>query len=359
MLIYFFLSLMFSLGFTPLVRKLALYWGVVDAPTKARKIHKTVTPLLGGLAIFLSFFVTLVLAVFLGKIDFNLLPIKFLVGIFLGSLVLMLGGFLDDKYTLPPKWAILAPAVASLIVVVSGIGVGIQFLNSPLGGEIRLDYLLLGLPASAIFTWVWVLSATYTTKILDGLDGLVSGVGAIAGFVLFALSLRPEVLQTSTALVALVLAGSLIGFLPFAWHPAKIFLGEGGSTFVGFILGTLAVLAGAKVATAILVMGLPILDVLWAVVRRILRGKNPFQGDREHLHHLFLNAGLSHRQAVLCYYAVSLVFGLSAVFLQTKGKFWAIVGLFALMGLLVPILTYFSRKGRANRPQTLDKLGIK
>ncbi len=341
---YFFGAVVLSFLLTPVIGKLAFAFGCVDVPDGKRKIHTKPIPLLGGFAIFWAFVLTLGAALFLGQVNLQSLPLKFIFGIFGGGVILMFGGFLDDKFTLSAKRAWVFPALASLVIVLSGIGVGIKFLTNPFGGIINLDYVWLGVPLSGIFTWVWLMATTYTTKILDGLDGLVSGVGIIAALVLFVLSLRPEIAQSDTALLSLILAGSLLGFLPFAWHPAKIFLGESGSTFVGFVLGVLSVLSGAKIATAVLVMGLPILDVAWAVLRRLYRRQSPFRGDREHIHHLLLNAGFSHEAAVLCYYAISSAFGFTAVFLQSQGKFYALSALLVLMLVLVGFLTHTSKK---------------
>lgn len=355
MLNFFIFSAVLSLVFTPLVKLASIRLGLIDKPNLTRKVHSAPTPLFGGFAVFLSFFVTVAVGLWLGGFDLSLMPIRFLIGIFLGALVLMIGGFLDDKYALPAKVMWIFPGLAALVVVGFGIGTGITFINNPFGGQINISYKWIGIPLAGVFTWIWLMVSAYTTKILDGLDGLVSSVGVVSALILFVLSLRPEIGQTSTAILALTLAGSLLGFLPYAWHPAKIFIGEGGSTFVGFILGVLAVIAGAKVATAVIVMGLPMMDVVWAILRRTWRGQNPFKGDREHLHHLFLNAGLSHPGAVACYLAVSAGFGLAAVFLQTKAKFWAILMLVALMAILVPTLRYLARR----RAVLLDKTPIK
>lgn len=336
---YFLASFILALLFTPLIRWIALTCGVVDMPGDPRKIHSRPTPLLGGLVVFISFVLGSAGFLYFGHVDLAIVPIRFFAAIFGASAVLMLGGILDDAYNLPPKILWLFPGVASLIVVASGIGVGITFLTNPFGGIISLKFAILGIPASAIFVWMWLMGMSFTTKLLDGLDGLASGIALIGGITLFLLSLRPEVRQPITATLAIIFVGALAGYLPFAFHPAKIFLGEAGSTFLGFLLGTLSVLSGAKIATALLVMGIPILDVAWAIARRLYYGKSPFVGDRKHLHFRLLDdLGMSHRQAVLTLYALSAVFGFIAVFLQARGKLIALFVLFIVMIALIGVV---------------------
>ena len=173
--------------------------------------------------------------------------------------------------------------------------------------------------------------------LLDGLDGLVSGIGAIGAIILFIVSLFWDVPQSGTSILALILAGSCLGFLIYNWHPARIFLGESGSVFIGFMLGILAIISGAKIATALLIMGIPLLDVAWIVLRRIfVEHKSPFQGDRKHLHFRLLDVGFSQRQAVLFLYALTLIFGLSSLFLQSQYKIVAL-GILILVMLILAI----------------------
>jgi len=184
----------------------------------------------------------------------------------------------------------------------------------------------------------------YTTKLLDGLDGLVSGLGAIGAFIIFLFTITTKYYQPDIGLAALILAGACLGFLVFNWHPAKIFLGEGGSLLVGFLLGVLAIISGGKIAIALLVMGLPILDVAWTIVRRLADGKNPFRfADRLHLHHRLYDLGLGQRRTVLIYYLISTVFGLSALFLQSQGKMLALAVLLMIMLGLVISLRYLAK----------------
>lgn len=344
--VYFIASLVFALALTPLVRRFAFLTGIVDVPAHPRKIHKSPMPLLGGLSVFIVFVTMVCLYLAFSEINFYSIPLKFFVAILLGSAVLMIGGILDDKYDLPSAYKVLFPSIASLIIVLSGIGVGIKQLSNPFGSPISLDFLLLGfLPASAAFAFLWTLGMTFTTKLLDGLDGLASGVGLIGCVTMFLLSLTPKVNQPITATISIILAGALLGYLWYSFNPAKIFLGEGGSLLIGFVLGTLSILSGAKIATALLVMGIPILDVAWVIVRRLWYRTSPFSPDRKHLHFRLLDIGLSHKQAVLVLYALSAVFGLTAVFLQSMGKLIALIILFLVMiALAVSLVLIYKKK---------------
>jgi UDP-GlcNAc:undecaprenyl-phosphate GlcNAc-1-phosphate transferase len=174
-----------------------------------------------------------------------------------------------------------------------------------------------------------------TINFLDGLDGLASGVSGIAAVVMFGVAIGPRVNQPVTALLAIILAGAAFGFLPYHFYPAKIFMGDSGAYFLGLALAMLAIYSGAKLATAVLVLGFPIFDALWAAIRRMAKRKSPFRADRRHLHHLLLDAGLSQRQAVLTLYAVSAAFGAVALLTGPFDKFVALVVLLLLMGLSI------------------------
>lgn len=334
-LLYFICGAVLAAVFTPLARYLGFTLGFIDAPRGGRKIHQKPTPLLGGLSIMLSVFFGALIYIASGNWDFSVVPVRFIAGVGLGALLLLVGGLLDDKYELPAGLSWLFPAAAAIVVLVSGVGVGIKFITNPFGGNISLYGAWLGVPVSGLFMFAWLMGMTYTTKILDGLDGLAAGVGLIASLVIFTLSLTDNINQPITATLAIVLAGALLAYLFFAFNPASIFLGESGSTFLGWFLGVLAILTGAKIATAVLVMGIPILDVAWSIVRRLAQGKSPFQGDRKHLHFRLLDAGLTQKQAVLVFYAISLVFGFSAVALQSMGKLIALgLVVLAMAGLI-------------------------
>jgi UDP-GlcNAc:undecaprenyl-phosphate GlcNAc-1-phosphate transferase len=354
-LYYFLFSCVLAALCTPLVKRIALKTGAMDIPRPPRNLHKNPTPKLGVLAVFISFVLSIGVYWVSSGIDHHIVPVKFLVGILIGVVLLMIGGFLDDKYDLSPKVLWLFPAAASFAVVFSGIGIGITFLSNPFGDPINLSSSLLGVPISGIVMWFWLMGMMFTTKFLDGLDGLVSGIGLIAGLTLFFLSLSERVNQPITASFAIILCGALAGFLIYNFNPASIFLGDGGSLFVGFILAVLSIILGGKIATAFLVMGIPILDVAWVIVRRLYYKRSPFIGDRSHLHFRLLDLGFTQKQTVLILYALSAVFGFTALFLQNFGKLIALGVLFLLMiALAVGIVIMYKRK-HPHIPDLFDK----
>jgi UDP-GlcNAc:undecaprenyl-phosphate GlcNAc-1-phosphate transferase len=295
--------------------------------------------MLGGWAIYGSFFLVTAIGVLSGRLTHGNIPFLVLIGIWLGGGFLMLGGYLDDRYRLPAKYSVIFPILASLIVVCSGVhAVSIHnpFTNTVLFTD---SVKFLGLPVlSGIVVFFWTMIMTYTTKLLDGMDGLVTGITAIAALVLFALSLTPQVMQSETALLAIIFAGSLLGFLILNFHPAKIFLGEGGSTFAGFMIAVLAIVSGGKIAATLLIMGIPLLDMLWVIFLRLKNGQPFFSGDRKHLHFKLLDIGLSQPQAVLFLYALTGIFGISGVFLQSRGKLIALAILVAVMLAIIAAL---------------------
>lgn len=342
----FLLSFAFSLALVPICQRLAKHYQIVDKPG-ARKIHQQTIPLLGGLAIFFSFY--LVLFIFSSSFLSGNLTWTHLLGFSIGGLLITIGGVLDDKYNLKPQWQIIFPLLAVVALLVGGIS--IDKLSSPFGRVISLEQLRYLGP---VIILVWILGMTYTTKLLDGIDGLVSGVGAIASFVIFLFTTTTIYHQPDIALTALILFGSSLGFLVFNFHPAKIFLGESGSLFIGYVLGVLSIISGSKIAIALLIMGIPILDVAWTIVRRLLAGRNPFRSaDRRHLHHRLLDLGLSQRQVVLVFYTLALLFGASGLFLQSRGKFLALLFLLVLMFALILFFHYLDLKKEKTKPSLL------
>ncbi|MFA5135138.1 MAG: MraY family glycosyltransferase [Patescibacteria group bacterium] len=354
----FVLAVALSAFLTYLVRKLAIRRGIVDNPAQSpeRKIHAQSVPLLGGIAIFLTLvLITAGYAFFSDRIIGGYLLPKHLIGIALGGLLIMVGGYLDDRHNLSPARQIAWPILACLVVI--GSGIGIEYISNPFGGTIALDSVELklftmgGIPYyftlfADLFAFCWLMGMMYTTKFLDGLDGLVSGVTTIGASVLFFLSLNKDVAQPETALLAAILVGASLGFLVFNFHPAKIFLGEGGSLFTGFMLGVLSIISGAKIATALLIMSIPILDVLWVILRRwFLERKSPFKtADKKHIHFRLLESGLSHRQAVLLLYGVSALFGALGLFLHGVQKIFALSAAFVVMIMLSVVLVRRQRR---------------
>ncbi len=353
-----------ALILTPLVRAAALRFGAVDQPAGGRKIHVRPMPLWGGAAVFSALALAILLALALGWLPGTHIREKYLIGIIIASGLLIVGGLLDDKYSLKPSRQIIWPVLAALVIV--GSGIGVKFITNPFGGQLYLDRQMFtvlwwqGLPyrltpAADVFTLVWLLGMTYTTKFLDGLDGLVSGVAVIGALVIAAVSLMKEVAQPDTALLAFAIAGAFLGFLVFNFHPARIFLGEGGSTLAGFLLGTLAIISGGKIATTLLVLGLPLFDAVFVVLRRVfwLR-RSPTQADRSHLHFLLLDVGFTHRQAVLFYYFIAAAFGVSTLFLDGWGKLAALGTLASLLAALGAAVVILKKRAVPSAPSKVE-----
>lgn len=337
------ISFFLSLTSTFFVRKIALRYNIVDEADSERKIHKGRIPLLGGVSVFLSFFI--VAFIFRDRLLSGNLEIHHWIGVLGGAIVLLFGGFLDDKYNLSPRKQFIFPLIAILLVIAGGVG--IEKITNPFGGYLYFDSWKLFLfnflgqnyyftVFSDIFIFIWLLGMMYTTKLLDGMDGLVTGITAIGAFIIFVFTMTSKYYQPDIGIASLILFASCLGFLFFNWHPASIFLGEGGSLLLGFLLGVLAIISGGKIAIALLVMGIPILDVVWTITRRLVAGKNPFHfADRKHLHFRLYDLGIGQRKTVLIFYLFSFLFGMSAVFLQSLGKFYALFVLILLMLIII------------------------
>lgn len=331
-----FISLtLISLGLSFLFIKFASYYKIFDYPDKKRKLHQKAMPLGGGVAIYLSFFSAIFLLLpYLLK---GGLAVSHWLFFALGGLVLMIGGFLDDRYNLPARWQIVFPIIAAILPIIGGVR--IEHISGPGGTIIGLSFIV-----STVLIISWLLAMMYATKLLDGVDGLVSGLGLIGALVIFLFTSGAQYYQADIALAALLLAAAILGFLILNFHPAKVFLGEGGSLFIGYALGVLAIISGAKIAIALLIMALPMMDLIWTIARRLYRGKNPFSfSDREHLHHRLLKIGFSVRQTVFIFYAFALVFGLAALFLQSQGKLLALVFLIIIMLSLIFFFNYWEK----------------
>lgn len=342
---------------TPLVRRAALRLQVVDKPKEPRKTHGRIVPLLGGVAVYAGILAAVAAAMAMGVLPGEHIKSKHLIGILAAGFLLILGGALDDAWNLPPRKQIVWPLLAALAVIASGIG--ITYVTNPFGGQLHLDRIVVpvlewrGIPYKVtlladLFSLVWLMGMTYTTKLLDGLDGLVSGLMVIGALIIAAVSLMKEVSQPDTAVLALIVAGAFGAFLLFNFHPAKIFLGEGGSTLAGFLLGTLSIVSGGKIATALLVLGLPIFDAALVVLRRLRERRSPVAGDRSHLHFRLLDLGLTQRQVVLFYYLAAALFGTSTLILRGWEKLVAILALVCLL----TVATAVALAARARKTRT-------
>ncbi len=336
--IIFFSALAASIIFTLVVRRIALRLEVVDWPDGQRKLHTNGRPLLGGVAIFGAFWLIVLILAQTGSLPSPLLRHS-LLGAFMGSIALLVVGIIDDWRSLSPWIRLAAGALAVLITLAAGVG--LDKITNPFGGVINLGGWKLSLgPLGTIallgdgLVFMWLMGMMYTTKVLDGLDGLATGIALVGTLMIFFLTMTKKFHQPEVGLLALALAGVLAGFLLFNFHPARIFLGEAGSLLVGFLLGLLAVISGGKIATTLLVMAVPILDFLRVIVRRAWLGRSVFQGDREHLHFRLLDAGFSERSTVLLLYALAFLFGITTLFLQSAFKLLTL-GFLAVLMLLV------------------------
>lgn len=336
-LLPFLSSLALSLLFTPIVRKMALKHNWAIAKIRARDAHQKPTPRLGGVAIFLSFWLVIISYwIFspqkLHFINEYILGLdKNLIGVLLASIIWIIVGIIDDLRGITPWKKFFVQGICGLIIV--AFGINIWWISNPSGGL----NLVIG-------NWNWLLVPLWiglmmnVANWLDGIDGLCSGVSIIALVVLFILSIAPNVEQPTTALLCAILAGSVSGFLFFNWHPAKIFLGDSGSVFVGLMLGVISIISGAKLATAALVMGIPILDAIWVIIQRLAKKKTIWSADKIHLHHQFLQAGLGIKQTVIIFYAIAAGFGIVALHSETFGKMMAIWYLVIIMVIIVVAL---------------------
>lgn len=335
------LAFLAAIVLTPLAAAMARRFGIVDIPG-GRRIHPAVTPRLGGLAVIASFF--LVLLIYLPRITPHFRASQ--IPVFaLASLLLLLVGLLDDRRGVAPGWQLLSHVIAALALV--SVGMGIEEISNPFGGKLALDQIQLTIPGidpihhlrlpADLITVGWVVLVVNAINWLDGLDGLATGVGGISAVTIALLSLTVAVNQPHVALLAMILTGSLAGFLVYNFQPAKVFLGTTGSTFIGFTIATLAIISGGKVATAVLVLGFPILDALAIIVRRSVTTRAPWKADATHLHHQLLARGFSVRRTVLFIYALCAAFGgLALMAGTTQYKVYAFLLLAVMMvGLLV------------------------
>ncbi len=301
----------------------------VDAPTGGRKIHTKPIPLWGGLGIACSILAVMgAIAAGGAFFSYDIRPTQ-LIGFGIALALLCVGGLIDDRWPLPPSVQILFPILAALVVI--GTGTGIVQITSLSGGAyplVRWHVGPLSLPAD-VLTLAWLVAATYATKLLDGLDGLVSGMAVIGSAMVGALTLSPTYYQPAVTMLAAAIGGGFLGFLPRNVHPAKQFLGEAGSTIAGFSLGFLSIVSSAKVAVALAVLAIPLVDAVFVMAGRVARGVAPWKGDDTHLHFRLLRAGIPHRRVVYTLWAVSCVAGMMALSVQTRGKLFLVCALAA------------------------------
>lgn len=326
-----------SLAITPLVRDRAIRGGQLDQPG-VRRINMTAIPRGGGIAVAISFLVVSAAILILNDVLF-LVPLTFLLE--RGELIALLGGgaaaaafgALDDRYDLRARWQLLGQIALALGAV--WLGISVTGVNNPFGqGRVAFDELF-----AIGFTVLWIVGMINSINFIDGLDGLSTGIAIIAALTLGALSLTTQIGQPLVATLCFILAGALAGFLRWNFNPASVFTGTAGVTFVGYTLAILAILGTAKIAVALLVLGIPILDTFWIIVRRSLGGRSPFTPDRGHLHHRLLDLGLSHRQTVLLIYAICAALGAMSLILRGTEQVYAFLGVLLATGLALFLVT--------------------
>lgn len=337
---------------TYFVIKFAKRLGIIDDPagkSHPKVIHTTPTPRGGGIPIFVS-----LLAAALIFLPFD----KHLIGILIGAGILVVTGFLDDKHDLNPYLRLILGFVAAAAPIVAGIG--IAFTNNPLGGIIDLSHPQINFVVFGVSHSIWIISdvlallwITFLMNTINmgakGVDGQLSGVVVVAAITVAFLSLRfsADITQWPVIILAAITTGAYLGFLPWHIYPQKIMPGYGGSTLAGYLLAVLSILSTAKVGILLVVLGVPLIDTGYTIVRRVLSGKSPVWGDTGHLHHRLLRIGWTKSQVALFYWAVTAILGIVALNLNTASKAYTMVGIAVLLGGLIIWLTYQPKKEKA------------
>ncbi len=320
-------AFLISFSATPVVIGIAKKIKAIDVPKDERRVHKKPIPLIGGLAIFYGFLISVLCFC---KID------RSVIGILIGAIIIVTTGIIDDKYDLPAKLKLLMQIAAAGVVV--AFGVEMEYIKNPFTDE----YIVLGWAAIPI-TIIWIVGVTNAVNLTDGLDGLAAGISTIASVSLLMLILFTD--NLNLAIMTAAVAGAGFGFLPYNFNPAKIFMGDTGSMFLGYILACISVQGLMKTYTVIsfavpiLVLGLPIFDTLFAIVRRIVTGRPIMSPDRGHLHHRLLDMGFSQRQTVAILYTLTAILCLTAIviFLQN-----AIRGFVLVLAVIIIIVVCFA-----------------
>lgn len=321
----FLLALLIVLILTPIVMKLAKKYGFMDIPKDNRRVHKKPIPLAGGLAMYISSIIAIV--VFIGIS-------KEIIGLIIGSTIIVISGLIDDKKGLSPKKKILFQLLASFCLILGGVK--IEFFTNPFSigeGVVFLKFLVIPI------TIFWIVGVTNIINLIDGLDGLAAGVSLICALSLMIIAYNFGYNQI--AVMAAIIAGSCLGFLPYNFNPAKIFMGDTGALFLGFMLSYVSVEGIMKSAAAltiivpVLILGVPVFDTTFAMIRRKLSGRSIVSADKGHLHHRLLDIGLSQRQTVLVLYGISLIFGILA---NIVANFKARIGLLIFLIIVIAVI---------------------
>ncbi|MCM3716139.1 glycosyltransferase family 4 protein [Halalkalibacter oceani] len=334
---------------TPVVKRFAIKIGATDKPNH-RKVHQKVMARLGGLAIYIGFLVGFLI----------LQPeSSYTIPILIGGFIIIVTGFLDDMIELSAKWKLLGQVAAAAVVVYGGVQV--EFINLPF--EMQLEFGWFSIP----LTLLWIIGVTNAINLIDGLDGLAAGVSSIVLLTITGIAIMDG--SMFVAALGVILLGSTLGFLVHNFNPAKIFMGDTGALFLGFMISVIALLGFKNVTVSsllvpIVILAIPISDTLFAIIRRLVQKKPLSAPDKSHLHHCLLRLGLTHRQTVLTIYAMTAFFSLAAV-MMTMATFWTsvliiFVLLFAIeflverVGLISkdyrPMMNFLRRLANARRP---------
>ncbi len=331
-----------SFAATPLVKKMAYKVGAIDVPKDNRRMHKVPIPRLGGLAIFLGFFLSVLL---FAEID------RSTRGILIGAVMIVILGVLDDILTLRALPKFLVQIAAAGVAVYYGNV--IQYLSNPILSS-PAPYLDLGRWSIPV-TIIWIVAITNAVNFIDGLDGLAVGVSAISSATLLVTAIL--VSEGNVAIIMAALLGACLGFIPYNMNPAKIFMGDTGSTFLGYILATLSIQGLFKLyaiisfAVPFLILGLPIFDICFAILRRLAHGQNPMKADRGHIHHRLIDMGFNQKQTVAIAYMVTAILGLAAVVLTSSGALRALF----LIGSVIVVGAIGLKLIFASRPEMPDE----
>jgi UDP-GlcNAc:undecaprenyl-phosphate/decaprenyl-phosphate GlcNAc-1-phosphate transferase len=343
------LAFVLAASCTPLVARIAERFGMLDVPG-GRRLHSRPIPRPGGLAIAAAFGLAIFFFWLVDRIAGGpfLIPEdvrspRFTLTAF-AALLGMTVGLIDDMLELRARWQFLGLFVVAAIIVAAGIH--IDFVNDPLSDRL----VQLTVPVAVAFTMFWIVGMNVALNFIDGLDGLAAGVAAIAALTLGSLALLPQVSEPFVAWMAFTLAGAVAGFLLFNFHPARLFLGTTGVAFIGTMLAVLSIFGTAKVAAALLVLGVPIIDTFYVFIRRLLSGRPPFAPDRGHFHHRLLDVGLTHQQAVLLIYAMTAALGTLAFLTTGRAQLMSFVALAVVLGAVVMALAQRTTKAEELDP---------
>jgi UDP-GlcNAc:undecaprenyl-phosphate/decaprenyl-phosphate GlcNAc-1-phosphate transferase len=323
---------------TPVVRRLALRLRMVDRPGE-RRVNKRPVPRGGGIAVAVAFLVVAIGIVVLNdRLAFVHTPTSLdgpqLLALLAGTAAAAGLGALDDYFDLRARYQLVTQLALAFGAVVLGISIG--FVNNPFGP----NNIQFAEPFATFFTVLWIVGMINSMNFIDGLDGLSTGIALIAALTLGVISLTTQVGQPFISLLCVALAGALLGFLRWNFQPAAIFTGTSGTMAVGYALAVLSILGLAKVAVALLVLGVPIIDTFWIIVRRLFSGRSPFSADRGHIHHRLLDLGLSHRQTVVLIYGICAALGILSLALSGAQPFYAFLGVLVATGLVLLVIAW-------------------